>query len=78
MTHVLQRPSWRCSCGAPWPCRSRREQLLDEYSGDLHGLRLLMSTYLADAFSDATDDVEARRAQLVGWLPPRRGGVSGG
>jgi hypothetical protein len=71
VTHILQRPSWRCSCGELWPCRARREELLDEYSGQLHELRLLMSGFLHDAFGDAEADVEARRAQLVAWLPPR-------
>jgi hypothetical protein len=77
VTHVLRRPSFLCSCGALWPCRARREQLLDEYSGHLYELRLLMSSHLHEAFMDAAVPMEARRAQLVGWLPPRGGGVPG-
>jgi hypothetical protein len=77
MSHVLQRPSWLCSCGEAWPCRVRREQLLDEYSGQLPELRAMMAGYLPKALGDALGDVGARHAQLVGWLPPRDRGVSG-
>ncbi|WP_433221314.1 hypothetical protein ACQP00_20300 [Dactylosporangium sp. CS-047395] len=56
----------------------RREQLLDEYSGQLYELRSLMAGYLPEAMGDGLDDVGARHAQLIGWLPPRDRGVSGG
>lgn len=72
--HALQRPSWRCTCGEPWPCAGRRTQLLDEYSGHLAELRTLMGGFVADALGDGLGDarVEALRRQLTDWLPPRR------
>jgi hypothetical protein len=76
--HQLTRPKWQCSsCSEPWPCSLRRTQLLDAYSGQLHELRELMASFLAEALRDVTEfdiEIEAVRRQLVGWLPPRAAG----
>ncbi|WP_433221954.1 hypothetical protein ACQP00_22145 [Dactylosporangium sp. CS-047395] len=74
MAHQLKRPGWKCTCSEPWPCSTRRSQLLDDYDGSLPELRLLMGAYLALAFHDLTagsPEPEVLRRQLVGWLPPR-------
>jgi hypothetical protein len=70
VTHTLERLSWRCSCGEPWPCAVRREQFLDEYSGNLTELRVMLAGFLPKADGTGVDTAALRR-QLLGWLPPR-------
>jgi len=73
-SHLPRRPSWTClGCGAPWPCHTRRIQLLAEYDGAPVSLGLLMADYLNDALHDlpagASPDVYWR---FLGWLDSRR------
>lgn len=77
MAHQLRRPAWTCSaCMQPWPCPTRRDQLLDDYSGSLRELRNLMAGFISDALADLDDpaapELEELTRQLLGWLPPRR------
>jgi hypothetical protein len=73
-THIALRPSWRCAaCGDPWPCPTRREQLLAEYGNS----RVSLSLYLSSCLVEATQDLPHHQAgahyqRFIGWLrePP--------
>ena len=77
--HVPVRPGWQCgACGLPWPCGTRRRQLLAEYDGAFVSLAVLMGSYLVDASvelpSERAGDLYDR---FLGWvrpLPPGRHG----
>jgi len=68
--HQPVRPTWLCGgCGDPWPCVSRRRQLLAEYDRAPVSLTL----YLAALFVDAVQDLPAAAsgelyARFIGWL----------
>lgn len=71
-THALRRDTWTCTCAQAWPCEVRRTQLLDDYSGKLLTLRILMAEFFQECLmDDPPRDVELMRVQLLGWLPPR-------
>jgi hypothetical protein len=69
--HQPMRPNWACAgCGFPWPCPSRRRQLLGEYAGTPVSLSLVRSAALVEATADLrkvpAGDLYDR---FVGWLP---------
>ncbi len=75
--HTPLRPSWTCAgCSLPWPCATRREELVAEYAGNL----LPLAIYLASCLVDATYDIPDAPAgslyrRFLGWLrqrPPGR------
>nr|WP_205861648.1 hypothetical protein [Planosporangium flavigriseum] len=64
------RPNWSCvGCGYPWPCPSRRRQLLGEYADAPVSLALVMGSAMIEAAADLRD-VRAGdlHEQFVGWL----------
>lgn len=67
--HVLQRPSWTCCRdSAPWPCATRRAQLLADYAEEPHRLRSLMTDYLVDACQELPHMTAGEvHQQIVGW-----------
>jgi hypothetical protein len=70
--HQPLRPNWSCvGCGYPWPCPSRRRQLLAHYDGAPASLALMLSAALVEAAADLRSapagDLHDR---FVGWLPP--------
>lgn len=73
--HQPLRPNWPCAgCGYPWPCPSRRRQLLGEYANAPVSLALV----LGSAFVKAAADLRSRPAgelhdRFMGWLPPHSG-----
>lgn len=68
--HQPIRPNWSCAgCGYPWPCQSRRRQLLHEYTGARASLAVYVGARLVEATHDLPDvlaGVLYRR--FVGWL----------
>jgi hypothetical protein len=64
------RPNWSCAgCGYPWPCRSRRIQLLDEYRGAPASLALYVGARLVEAAHDLPSMKAGTLYQrFVGWL----------
>jgi hypothetical protein len=72
--HLPSRPTWNCAgCGAPWPCPSRRGQLLAEYEGASVSLALFMTANFVEAASDlswvSAGDLYGR---FFSWLHERR------
>jgi hypothetical protein len=72
--HLPGRPSWRCrTCDEPWPCATRRAELLAEYADAPVALALYLSGY----FLDAAVDLQSTPAghlywRFLGWLRPVR------
>ncbi|MFI7605987.1 hypothetical protein ACIBTV_12765 [Micromonospora sp. NPDC049366] len=73
--HLPVTPDWTCAtCGADWPCATKRRRLLDEYQRD----RAALGVYLAACLAVASDQlrrvpVAALQQRFTGWLPrPRR------
>ncbi|MGC9670088.1 hypothetical protein ACNTMW_26540 [Planosporangium sp. 12N6] len=72
--HQPLRPNWPCAgCGYPWPCPSRRRQLLAEYAHAPASLAVVLGT----AFVEAAADLRGVPAgelhdRFVGWLPGAR------
>jgi hypothetical protein len=64
--------SWIClGCGAPWPCPTRRRQLLSQYHDAPASLALLLSSAMVEASADLRDMLAGDlHDQFVGWLPP--------
>ncbi|WP_320067646.1 hypothetical protein [Micromonospora sp. RTGN7] len=64
-------PVWTCSgCGSPWPCLTRRRELLAEYDG----APVSLAIYLASRLVSATQDMgwapaTALHRRFIGWLP---------
>jgi hypothetical protein len=63
--------SWLClGCGLPWPCRTRRRQLLAQYQGAPASLALVLGSALVEACDDLPDvPAGVLHGQFVGWLP---------
>ncbi|MFX0594021.1 hypothetical protein [Melissospora conviva] len=63
-------PVWSCAgCNAPWPCATRRRELLAEYDRAPTSLAI----YLAAQFVDASQDLTAVPAgrlyhRFLGWV----------
>ena len=71
--HLPDRPTWLCRvCGDPYPCETRRTQLLAEFSGASMQLSIFMALDLADATADLTytPAAELRRRFLWFRYPP--------
>jgi hypothetical protein len=70
--HRSEQPSWDCqTCGAPWPCPSAVERMLDLYQGrDREDLgQYLGKTYVRMA-ADLPDVASAILLwRLFGWVP---------
>jgi hypothetical protein len=71
--HSPMRPSWNCSgCSAPWPCPTKRRQLLAEFHGAPTSLGLLMAVRMSDAAVDLHDVPAGEiHRRFLGWI---RGG----
>lgn len=55
--HIPIQPAWTCAgCADPWPCHTRREELLAEYAGATVSLSVYMATCLLDAMIDLADN----------------------
>ncbi|GII20793.1 flavin reductase [Planosporangium mesophilum] len=67
--HVPMRPAWTCAgCGADWPCRTKRVQLLAEYERARVSLGLLMSAYFVDAAEDLSSHASGLLyTRFLGW-----------
>jgi hypothetical protein len=69
-THNPMRPSWECGgCGDPWPCVTRRRELLAEYER----ARVSLVVYVTGQFLDAVQDLPsvpsgALYDRFLGWL----------
>ncbi|SCL53888.1 hypothetical protein GA0070608_1241 [Micromonospora peucetia] len=69
--HTPVTPAWTCgTCGADWPCATKRARLLEEYQVD----RAMLSVYLGSCLAAATQDLSAARGtalqdRFIGWLP---------
>jgi hypothetical protein len=69
-THIANRPAWTCiGCGHPWPCTSRRRELLAEYRGPSVSLNL----YLASCYLEAASDLRGLPTgelyqRFLGWV----------
>jgi hypothetical protein len=67
--HLAARPSWTClACGIPWPCRSRRRELIAEFDG----ARVSLSLFLAGCFVQAAREqphvaAGLLYARFLGW-----------
>ncbi|MEU7994095.1 hypothetical protein AB0B83_01975 [Micromonospora sp. NPDC049060] len=74
--HVPSTPGWTCgTCGADWPCETKRSRLLEEYQFD----RPMLSVYLGSCLAAATQDLPpvpgtSLQDRFIGWLSrePRR------
>jgi hypothetical protein len=68
--HIPTRPSWNCTgCGQPWPCATRRDQLMAEYSRSRVSLSLYLSSCLVEATRDLPgDDAGPLYLRFLGWL----------
>jgi hypothetical protein len=68
--HAPMRPNWACTgCGAQWPCRTRRKQLLAEFDRAPVSLALFMGRYFMDAAQDLRTEVAYVLYQrFMGWL----------
>lgn len=69
-THGPVLPLWLCGeCERPWPCATRRAELLGEYATSPVALRIYLASHLAAAVQDmswAPADAVYRR--FLGWL----------
>jgi hypothetical protein len=51
--HNPTRPSWQCAgCDAPWPCATRRQQLIAEFDRSYAALCIYMANKFVDAASE--------------------------
>lgn len=51
--HLPIRPDWTCAaCGVPWPCPTRKRQLIAAYQGAYVSMMLHLSSYFIDACAD--------------------------
>ncbi|MFG1917314.1 hypothetical protein [Micromonospora sp. NPDC048898] len=69
-THGPVLPLWLCEgCDRPWPCATRRVELLGEYAASPVALRIYLRSHLTAAMQDMTwapADTVYRR--FLGWL----------
>jgi hypothetical protein len=63
-------PTWSCAgCDRPWPCRTRRHELWEEFEGAPLSLALYMGTYLVRASADLTwVPAAALHRRFLGWV----------
>jgi hypothetical protein len=64
-------PVWTCAgCDSPWPCPTRRGELLAEYDGAPVSLALYMGSHLVSATQDMSwAPAGALYRRFLGWLP---------
>ncbi|MEV5767508.1 hypothetical protein AB0L34_23490 [Micromonospora sp. NPDC052213] len=69
--HAPVTPGWTCgTCGADWPCTTKRARLLEEYRVD----RAMLSVYLGSCLAAAAQDLAPApgttlQDRFMGWLP---------
>lgn len=74
--HTPIRPTWRCGwCAKPWPCDTRKQQLLVDYQNAYTSLTLMMTDEMVRAMVD--EDIAkmtsgAVRRRFVGWIEEAR------
>jgi hypothetical protein len=63
-------PIWTCGgCGAPWPCRTRRQELIAEYAGAPVSLSIYMASHLMAATRDMSwAPAGTLHRRFLGWL----------
>lgn len=74
--HLPVVPGWNCdTCGAEWPCATKRSRLLREYAAE----RAALSVYLGSCLAVAAEELRASpvrslQDRFTGWLPrqPKR------
>lgn len=60
--HQPIRPDWTCAgCGAPWPCPTRKRQLIAHY----HQTPVSLMVYLAGFFVEACQDLPGVLAGML-------------
>ncbi|MGV9977727.1 hypothetical protein ACWDUH_08600 [Micromonospora wenchangensis] len=64
-------PVWTCAgCNSPWPCPTRRRELLAEYDRAPASLALYMGAHLVSATHDiGWAPAGALHRRFLGWLP---------
>ncbi|MGS2614131.1 hypothetical protein ACVCAH_06315 [Micromonospora sp. LZ34] len=69
--HLPLIPAWSCdTCGADWPCATKRARLLEEYHGGGPALGVYLGSCLAAAAQDLRGTpVRALQTRFTGWLP---------
>lgn len=72
--HDPHAETWDClGCGQPWPCMTRRQELVGSFGDAISGLHLWMTSSLVMAMVYLPDvragDLHAR---FLGWLPAAR------
>ncbi|WP_244871099.1 flavin reductase [Catellatospora sp. IY07-71] len=67
--HLPIRPDWTCAaCGLPWPCPSRKGQLLAEYDGAHVSMTLHLSGFFLEACQDIpTAESGVLYSRFLGW-----------
>ncbi|MFI0795014.1 hypothetical protein ACH4OY_20360 [Micromonospora rubida] len=63
-------PVWLCAgCSAPWPCATRRNELLQEYATAPISLALLMGSYYVAASQDINWALAGTlHRRFLGWV----------
>lgn len=63
-------PLWLCeACARPWPCATRRVELLGEYAASPVALRSYLGSHLSAARQDVTwAPPETLHRRFLGWL----------
>lgn len=70
--HDPQIISWECYCGQPWPCDTRRRELVAMYAGRVVPLALFMSASMAVAMMDLpTMPSGVAYERFLGWIQRR-------
>jgi hypothetical protein len=64
--------TWLCAtCWLPWPCETRRRQLLAQYTNAPVSLALVLGSAMIEAAADLRDvPAGDLHEQFVGWLSP--------
>jgi hypothetical protein len=67
--HLVDRPSWMCPDGTPWPCPPARVQLAEAHADDRVSLAAYAGTlyYVATA-EQPTEDPAELYERIVGWV----------
>jgi hypothetical protein len=62
--------TWLCAvCWLPWPCESRRRQLLAHYEGEPASLAMILGAAMIEAAADLRDRPAGElHDQFIGWL----------
>ncbi|WP_433345242.1 hypothetical protein [Micromonospora sp. CA-111912] len=63
-------PAWLCAgCSAPWPCATRRNELLQEFAASPISLALYMGSYYVSASQDMSwAPAGTLHRRFLGWL----------